>query len=86
MTVHLLLRTAGRAAQRLPSNSVARASHAAVATPFADPKIGNREVVGSGYNGGLNYDDRVDFPCPAVRYKVITPDIKVCYMLFYFII
>jgi len=39
-------------------------------------KIGNREVVGFGYNGDPNYVDRVDFPFPAIRFKENTPDIQ----------
>lgn len=39
--------------------------------------VGNREVVGYGYNGQPNYSDRPDFPCPAVRFKEATPDILV---------
>lgn len=73
MAGHLLLRTV----QRLPKNSAACFAHHAAAAPGVEPKIGNREVVGFGYNGGLNYDDRVDFPMPAIRYKSATPDIQV---------
>merc|ERR1712179_432551 len=39
-------------------------------------KIGNREVVGFGYNGDHNYVDRVDYPMPAIRFKENTPDIQ----------
>ncbi|CAK9810411.1 Cytochrome c oxidase subunit 4 isoform 1, mitochondrial (Fragment) [Anthophora quadrimaculata] len=38
-------------------------------------KIGNREIVGHGYNGEATYLDRSDFPMPAVRFKPCTPDI-----------
>ncbi|XP_012530498.1 cytochrome c oxidase subunit 4 isoform 1, mitochondrial [Monomorium pharaonis] len=38
-------------------------------------RIGNRDVVGYGYNGELSYLDRVDFPCPSIRWKENTPDI-----------
>lgn len=72
MAGHLLLRTA----QRLPKNSAACfASHAAAA-PGVNPRIAGREVVGFGYNGEQNYDDRVDFPLPAIRFRAVTPDIK----------
>ncbi|RZC36567.1 cytochrome c oxidase subunit IV [Asbolus verrucosus] len=37
--------------------------------------IGNREVVGFGYNGQPNYADRSDFPLPAIRWKENTPDV-----------
>ncbi|XP_059061292.1 cytochrome c oxidase subunit 4 isoform 1, mitochondrial-like [Achroia grisella] len=40
-------------------------------------KVGNREWVGSGYNGQPNYADRPDFPLPAVRFRPDTPDIKI---------
>ncbi|XP_012221014.1 cytochrome c oxidase subunit 4 isoform 1, mitochondrial [Linepithema humile] len=38
-------------------------------------RIGNRDVVGFGYNGEPVYVDRVDFPCPAIRWKENTPDV-----------
>lgn len=73
MAGHLLLRTA----QKLPKNSAACFAHHAAAVPGVDPKLANREVVGFGFNGGANYHDRVDFPMPAIRFKPVTPDIKV---------
>jgi len=33
------------------------------------PKLGNRDIVGYGFNGYPNYMDRSEFPCPAVRFK-----------------
>ncbi|XP_022116289.1 cytochrome c oxidase subunit 4 isoform 1, mitochondrial [Pieris rapae] len=39
-------------------------------------KIGNREWVGYGFNGQPNYVDRPDYPLPAVRFGVETPDVK----------
>ncbi|KZC06169.1 PREDICTED: cytochrome c oxidase subunit 4 isoform 1, mitochondrial-like [Dufourea novaeangliae] len=38
-------------------------------------KIGNRDVVGHGYNGEESYIDRTDYPMPAIRFKANTPDI-----------
>lgn len=38
-------------------------------------KIGNRDVVGYGYNGEATYYDRCDFPMPAIRFKDNTPDV-----------
>ncbi|KAJ3647825.1 hypothetical protein Zmor_019682 [Zophobas morio] len=38
--------------------------------------IGNREIVGFGYNGQPNYADRPDFPLPAIRWKESTADIQ----------
>ena len=40
-------------------------------------KVGQREWVGYGYNGKPNYQDRCDFPMPAVRFRAETPDVKV---------
>ncbi|XP_056640883.1 cytochrome c oxidase subunit 4 isoform 1, mitochondrial-like [Diorhabda sublineata] len=37
--------------------------------------IGNREIVGFGYNGQPNYIDRVHFPMPAIRWREPTPEI-----------
>lgn len=42
--------------------------------------IGNREVVGYGFNGQPNYVDRADFPMPAIRWREPTPDILVCFL------
>ena len=78
MAGHLLLRTA----QKLPKNSAACFAHHAAAVPGVDPKLANREVVGFGFNGGANYHDRVDFPMPAIRFKPVTPDIKVLLIRF----
>ncbi|XP_018314165.1 cytochrome c oxidase subunit 4 isoform 1, mitochondrial isoform X2 [Mycetomoellerius zeteki] len=38
-------------------------------------KVGNRDVIGFGYNGEPTYLDRTDFPYPAIRWKENTPDI-----------
>ena len=40
-------------------------------------KIGNRDVVGFGWNGEPTYYDRPDFPMPAIRFKENTPDVLV---------
>ena len=40
-------------------------------------KIGNREVVGFGWNGEPMYMDRPDYPMPAIRFKENTPDVLV---------
>ncbi|EZA49942.1 hypothetical protein DMN91_011833 [Ooceraea biroi] len=42
---------------------------------FTMDRVGNRDVVGFGYNGEPTYLDRVDFPCPAIRWKENTPDV-----------
>lgn len=36
-----------------------------------------REQIGYGIDSEKDYYDRLDFPCPAVRYKRETPEIKV---------
>lgn len=44
-------------------------------------KIGSREVVGYGWNGEPIYQDRVDYPMPAIRFKESTPDVMVSLLL-----
>jgi cytochrome c oxidase subunit 4 len=39
-------------------------------------KIGKREVVGFGVNGGLNYSDQEDYPMPAVRWREENNEIR----------
>jgi len=58
----------------LTLRQVAQQQQTAAASSLS--KIGNREVVGFGFNGGANYVDRVDFPMPAIRYKENTADIQ----------
>ena len=41
----------------------------------AAPHIGNREVVGYGYNGMETYADTFQAPFPAIRFKEETPEI-----------
>lgn len=45
-------------------------------------RIGNREVVGFGYNGRYMYYDCVSFPFPAIRFQEPTPEICVCIIHF----
>lgn len=40
-------------------------------------KIGNRDIVGFGWNGEPMYADRTDYPMPAIRFKENTPDVLV---------
>jgi hypothetical protein len=40
------------------------------------PRIGQREIVGYGRNGEPSYFDAPDCPCPAVRWREDTPEIK----------
>ncbi|XP_050401339.1 cytochrome c oxidase subunit 4 isoform 1, mitochondrial [Patella vulgata] len=35
----------------------------------AYPQLGNRDIVGYGFNGDPTYADRLEYPCPAVRFK-----------------
>lgn len=42
-------------------------------------KLGNRDVVGFGWNGEWVYQDRPDYPMPAIRFKENTPDVIVSY-------
>jgi len=42
---------------------------------YGRAKIGDREVVGFGINGEYTYNDRMDFPCPAIRFKEIKGDL-----------
>lgn len=45
-------------------------------------KIGNRDVVGFGWNGEPIYYDRPDYPMPAIRFKENTPDVLVSSAIF----
>uniref|UniRef100_A0A348G664 Cytochrome c oxidase subunit 4 n=1 Tax=Odontomachus monticola TaxID=613454 RepID=A0A348G664_ODOMO len=42
---------------------------------LTEDRIGNRDIVGHGYNGEPAYLDRADFPMPAIRWKENTSDI-----------
>lgn len=77
----LLLRST-RALQKAASVNPAAsfASHAAVKDEW-NP-VGNREVVGQGSNGQINYIDREDYPFPAVRFRPPTPDVLVSGTIF----
>lgn len=48
-------------------------------------KVGNRDIVGFGWNGEPVYYDRPDFPMPAVRFKENTPDVLVSFTFVYII-
>lgn len=39
--------------------------------------VGNRDIVGPGFNNTASYIDRTDFPMPAIRFKANTPDVLV---------
>jgi hypothetical protein len=64
----------------LKTSMIVRAAHSgAVNEQLAEKmeKIGNRDVVGFGWNGEPTYYDRPDFPMPAIRFKENTPDVLV---------
>lgn len=69
----MALRLIGLALQRQIPRSAQLGS---IATMHSLEKIGTREVVGHGWNGQASYQDRVDFPMPAVRFREDTPEIK----------
>lgn len=48
---------------------------AGAAQMHAASKIGNREIVGYGFNGQPVYVDRLDYPLPGIRFKENTPDV-----------
>lgn len=68
----LSLRTVNASGKRIVPLGAASAHSSSAASP-----IGNREVVGYGFNGVANYADRVDYPMPAIRFKETTPDVQV---------
>jgi len=39
------------------------------------PRIGDRDVVGFGFNGTASYVDMEEFPCPAIRFGANTPEV-----------
>lgn len=63
----LLLRAA--ALKKVPMGSVCMSDYRSV--------IGDRDIVGFGYNGQPNYADRTEFPMPALRWKENTADVLV---------
>lgn len=60
-------------------NALARAPASGLrwSSTHAPSVIGNREVVGYGWNGQNIYYDRVDYPMPAIRFREDTKEIKV---------
>lgn len=61
---------------------VARASSSSAQAEQLE-KIGNRDVVGFGWNGEPIYQDRVDYPMPAIRFKENTPDVLVSFIVYH---
>ncbi|XP_064611470.1 cytochrome c oxidase subunit 4 isoform 1, mitochondrial-like [Liolophura sinensis] len=78
-----LLRIVARQARTLPNQgsrgisiSASRQQEVALDAAARDriyPKLGNRDVVGFGFNGTASYMDRTEFPCPAIRFGENTP-------------
>lgn len=67
----------GTMAGRLLFSSLRQVQKLQKACVHGRSRIGNREVVGFGFNGQCSYQDRVDFPMPAIRFKENTPDLVV---------
>ncbi|XP_046562878.1 cytochrome c oxidase subunit 4 isoform 1, mitochondrial-like [Haliotis rubra] len=77
-----LLRTVVRSArvphQRSISSTAVRRQDVALDQALKDkihPKVGNRDIVGWGFNGCASYVDRPEFPCPAIRFKENSADV-----------
>jgi hypothetical protein len=62
--------------RRVAQCGIAKITTSAVANG-AVSKIGNREIVGHGFNGEASYIDRADYPFPAVRFREPTAEFKV---------
>lgn len=67
----------GTMAGRLLFSSLRQVQKLQKACVHGRSRIGNREVVGFGFNGQCSYQDRVDFPMPAIRFKENTTDLVV---------
>ncbi|CAD6997728.1 cytochrome c oxidase subunit 4 isoform 1, mitochondrial [Ceratitis capitata] len=52
------------------------AQSGSVASVHTLDKIGNREIVGHGWNGTACYADRTDYPMPAIRFREVNNEIK----------
>lgn len=66
--------------QPAASVTIVRAAHSgSVNAHLAEKmeKLGNRDVVGFGWNGEPTYHDRPDFPMPAIRFGENTPQVLV---------
>ncbi|XP_076112445.1 cytochrome c oxidase subunit 4 isoform 1, mitochondrial-like [Mytilus galloprovincialis] len=83
MSFHIL-KSSARAANKVPLRSVSTTSvckQQEVVTLSQTqkdkfyPKIGNRDIVGSGYSVRPCYEDRTDYPFPALKWKANTPDV-----------
>lgn len=66
-----------RVLSKRPGSLLSLHNPAQLAAMSSVSKIGNREVVGFGFNGIPSYADRLEFPFPAVRFKPTLPDVQV---------
>lgn len=62
-----------------PSMMIVRAAHHGPNVHLQEKleKVGNRDIVGFGWNGEPIYFDRPDYPFPAIRFRENTSDVKV---------
>lgn len=79
MASRMLAAALAKAPTSAPAMIVRAASTGGVNAHLAEKleKVGNRDIVGFGWNGEPIYYDRPDFPMPAVRFKENTPDVLV---------
>ncbi|XP_064640299.1 cytochrome c oxidase subunit 4 isoform 1, mitochondrial-like [Lineus longissimus] len=77
-----MIRVVGRQSrsisQRALSTTAARSTDVALTPAEKEriyPRIGNRDVVGYGFNGTGSYMDRVEFPCPGIRFGENSSDV-----------
>lgn len=76
----LLLRSS-RALQKVSGSISPAATYSSHAPAHkVESPIGNREIVGFGFNGVPCYVDRPDYPMPAIRYKAPSTDIQVIFL------
>jgi len=77
--MHGLSRIAARRGMQVSRTlSTTAASQSQVSTETQKewyPKLGNREIVGYGFNSNPVYVDREEFPMPAIRFRENTADI-----------
>lgn len=72
-----MLTVALRNSQKAPLAVMASRHSSGGAQAEVLAKIGNRDVVGYGWNGEPCYQDRVDYPMPAIRFRENTSDVLV---------
>lgn len=75
-----LVRSVARVAPRLSARALTTSAVRANEMTQANrdkyyPKLGNRDIVGYGWNGSYGYMDREEFPCPPVRFRENTDEI-----------